>query len=370
MFSLASYDAIAAGTPGDEFFAFGRPEQLALTANKRDELALTQYVSGNYFDALRVGTATGRLPRREDADTTAGALMAVVSFGFSNRTFGKHATALGNVISVGERDYTIVGVAPPEFYGTTIDQAPDLWLPLDRATYDTDRPALTVMSRRGPGQTNAAIAERASTILNRSLGHDGVQDDQRVTVTAASRGLSSLRTQFARPLTVLMLLVGFVLLIACANVASLLLARLTSRAREIATRLALGAGRWRVFRQVFLESLLVAILGGAAGLAFALAIGGLLVQRIAAGSASLQLSHLSPGLDARTLAFAAAVSALAGATVGLIPAWIATRPKSAANPGNLSIATQPLAASRAERPRGRAGRVVVHVADLGRPARP
>ncbi|MGH9721802.1 MAG: ABC transporter permease [Bryobacteraceae bacterium] len=275
-------------------------------------------VSTAYFDVLGARPVLGRGFVEED-----GGKVAVISHGFWQRALAHDRAVPGKTIALGGTAYTIIGVAPPEFSGVETGRKIDLWLPiselLDRRTLD-NRVAfvLRVMARRKAG-VSVEQARAAVDVMMRQLQPEwfGAQPAPKLEVTAAGGGLTTLRRRFSKPLWILMSAVGLVLLMACANVANLLLARATARQKEIAVRLAIGAGRGRIARQFLTESVLLSLLGGALGLAVAYWSRDLLLTYVRAS--------LPFRLDVRVLSFTAAIAALAGIGFGLAPALRATR---------------------------------------------
>jgi hypothetical protein len=213
---------------------------------------------------------------------------------------------IGRSVTFDNTPFTIVGVAPPEFFGEAAGEAPDIWASVTLETAAMRNEAgyvwLNLMGRLRPGIKPQQAAAELDLIVSQSP----LEIAHRMAVDPGGRGLSELRDRFADPLRVLMAVVAVVLLIACANLASLLLARAATRQREIATRLAIGAGRARLIRQLLTESVLLAFVGGALGVAFAWWSGRLLVNMIVAGPRPIVLD-LSP--DLRILLFAGAISA-------------------------------------------------------------
>jgi predicted permease len=310
------------------------------------EMTPAALVSGDYFSTLVVRAARGRLLTPED-DGPGAAPVAVISDRYWQRRFAGDPGVLGRTLLVGTQPVTIVGVVAPGFDGMNLASATELFVPLaldDRMQSGGSRLAqpglrwLKVYARLGPGVTEAAAAASLAplyrTLRERDLGDVRFAraaadvkrrylDENRLQVVPGGGGLTPLRTQLGGPLVVLMAIVGGVLLIACANVANLQLARGAARQREVALRLSLGATRTRIVRQLVVESLVLAGFGAAAGVL--LAAGGvqvLLAFLVDPGSPSLLVA--TPNL--RVLGFTALIAGAAGLLFGLAPALQSTKP--------------------------------------------
>jgi predicted permease len=299
-------------------------------------------VSGSYFAVLGVHAMAGRTIGPSDDERPNGHPVAVLSYNYWKRRFARDAGAIGRTVSLSGRPFTIVGVTPPEFFGMEVGRAADIFVPV--MMQPTVMPAaenwlgasmarsfwLTLVARLRPEVTphQAAAAVGTLNVLEPLFkkpsgpGDARTQIEEKLGLTPAATGLSSLREEYSEPLFVLMIVVGVVLLIACANVATLILARGASRGAEFSMRLALGAGRWRLVRQLLTENIVLAIAGGAGGLMLARWAASLLVTFMSSGRAPIVL-NLAP--DPRVLAFTAIVSIATGIVCGIVPALRASR---------------------------------------------
>jgi predicted permease len=287
-------------------------------------------VTGNYFRVLGVNARAGRV-FTEDDDRPAAPPVIVLSNAFWSREFARSPGALGQVLEINGFAGTVIGVAPPGFFGETVGTVPELWLPMSvqprimPADY-LNAPSsswLSMLGRLRPGvsarQTQAAL-EPLYRALSDLTAHRPDRD-YRVQLQSASRGIAELERRFGRPLWVLVGITGLVLLMACSNLANLMLGRATARTQEIGVRLALGASRSRITRQLLTESLLLSALGTAAALVLATS-GARWLVTWASSSADWRLSL---ALEWRHLAFTAAIAVAATCLFALAPAWAATR---------------------------------------------
>lgn len=318
------------------------------------------YVSGNFFNVLGVNPVLGRTFGAQDDTATCGSPGAVLSYGFWRREFGGDRGVLGRTVSLDGHPIPVIGVTPASFFGVEVGNRYDMAIPLcadallaeDQKGRIPVRHAwwLSMMGRLKPGWT----VERATAHLH-ALSPGITQATlppiykpatvkrylaNKIGATEGGTGVSGLREDYERPLWLLMATTGLVLLIACANLANLLLARASVREREIAVRLAIGASRWRLVRQLLAESLLLAIAGAALGAALAQAVSRALIAFMSTGNNSL---FVGLSLDWRVLGFTAALAMITCLLFGLLPALRATHlsPASAIRSGGRSVTAGP-----------------------------
>jgi macrolide transport system ATP-binding/permease protein len=301
-------------------------------------------VSGNYFTVLRVRPALGRGFLLEEDKTANTHPVVVIGYGLWQQRFGADPGLVGRTVSLNAYPYTVVGIAPSGFNGTVAGGAPDAYVPLmmmgriatspvDLLFGPRDRLSgwLQLLGRLKPGVTREQAAAEMTLLGSQiATAHPNLDPNLRVApkflIEDGSRGHTNLLRDIRFPLQMLMATVGLILVIACANVASLLLARARTRQKEIAVRLATGAGRMRLIRQLLTESLLLSTLGGAAGLALAASISNVIVGFTPPNNNAFSSLTLDNQLDLRVLAFTLAISVLTGILFGLAPALVASRP--------------------------------------------
>ncbi len=307
------------------------------------ERAEGDLVSGNYFEVLGVRPAIGRVFNAADDRIPGGHPVALLSYGYWQRRFAGDPAVLNQTITVNGHPMTIVGVTAPGFSGLQVGTSSDVMVPLMMKPQmtptwnDLDNRRsrwLTVIGRLAPG-VSVAEASAQMNVIYRQINEQEIKElrtpspafvqrfvSKRLELLPGRRGLSRLRGQFSVALTVLMAMVGVVLLIACANVANLMLARTASRRKEIVVRLALGAGHGRIIRQQLVESVLLALAGAALGLVFAWWVGSLLLAALPGDPAALTLSATP---DARVLLFTLGLALVTALLFGVAPAFQAAR---------------------------------------------
>jgi predicted permease len=318
----------------------------ASTSAGNKQQARIKLVSGAYFSTLGLTPAAGRFFDAEVDPARGASPVAVVSYSFWKQRFGLSPSILGATMQIHHTPFEIIGVAPPGFFGETVGEADDAWVPMmmQNALYpgqDYLSPSpqgimnqhmwIQVMGRLKPGislaQANAGMNVQFKRWVESAIGSSMTAEerkrylDQHLDLRPGGRGCSTLRDGFGQPLLFLMALVGLVLLIACANVANLLLARGAARQKEFAMRLAIGAGRKRLIRQLLTESLLLATLGAAAGITLSYWADKLLVRMVSGSQAAVELD-LHP--DLRVLAFTLGVTVVTAVLFGFVPSLLLT----------------------------------------------
>ena len=333
----------AASWPGRFYASFGG----------EPEMSTGQLVSGNYFATMGTYAEKGRLLGENDDREVAGSPVAVISYACWEQHFGRDPNVIGQKLTINGMPVQIVGVAARGFFGTQVGAAPEFWLPTTMQSvvryqqhYSQDTNARTnepwvlqpdirwlqfVIRAGNPQlatQTSAALNQvfHAELVQAAAQEKDPSERDRmlraRLTLVPGAQGLPNLRNSFSQPLLALMAMVGIILLIACANLANLLLARTAGREREIAVRFSIGASRSRLVRQLLVECMVLSLVGTALGSAIAYWLCGNLPQWASSGSTPIPL-NLAP--DVRVLFFSVAVAMLTGIAFGLAPALQGTR---------------------------------------------
>jgi predicted permease len=335
-------------SPLSDFFAFAPTWELTAMTGEQAEIINGQAVSGGYYAGLGVQPSLGRAITDED-DRAGAAPVVVLSHHFWQERFGGNPAVIGQSFKLNKQSFTIIGVTPPAFNGTLqVDYRPVVTVPLacepllqgERSRLGTPKQPgvwwLNVMGRLKPGTTH----ERARDSLNSAFQSAALEamppprtadqpaqlepkDYPRLIAESGSRGMLDRRRRYSPTIYGLFMVVTLVLLIACANVANLLLARAALRGPEISVRLAVGANRWRLVRQLLTESVLLAVLGGAAGVLFALW-GKRALMTLTDKDTGILPSEVDLSLNWRVLVFTLVVSLLTGVLFGLAPAWRAT----------------------------------------------
>ncbi len=315
-------------------FAYQPAGNMTVMANGDSQLASTEYVTGDFFRGLGIVPAAGRLIDSPD-DRADAPPVAVISMGYCQRRFGSVTQAVGQAVLINNVPFTVVGVTGPKFFGVDPGAAPNVYLPLQTkllmekaaATFqDANYYWLEMMGRLRPGvrieQAEAALAGPFAQWVATTATNDRERANLPVLrLENGKGGLDSLKRKYAKPLYVLLAIVGLILAIACANTANLLLARAAARKREMAVRLSIGAGRWRLVRQLLTESVLLASLGG--GLGIFIAVWGIrvLTRLLANGQEGFTL-HAE--LNWHVLLVTLGLSLLCGILFGLVPALQST----------------------------------------------
>lgn len=362
-------DSAAASGPGNAYFTnpiweairdrTGASARYVVSGNSSFNLATGgverrasgMWVNGDFFNALGVRPVAGRLLTIAD-DYRGCPAIAVVSYGFWQSELGGRAEVVGRSITLSDQPFTVIGVAPAGFFGVDVGQATQIYAPLCAVAREKGRETalderrqwwIRVMARPNPGvsfvQFNARLRAASRGVFEATMParYDAKNRAEYAATTLAAspagNGMSAVREQYSRALVVLMAMVGVILLISCANVANLLLARGAARSREMAIRIAIGASRTRLIRQFLTESILLAAAGAMIGIV--LASWG---SRVLVGMLGDEVSNaiaLDLSLDLRVLGFTALVSVATVILFGLVPAWRATRvdPQSAMKAG-------------------------------------
>jgi predicted permease len=328
------------------------PSRVSASFQGRTELIGADFVSGNYFPVLGIGAAVGRVFTASDDLVQGGHPLAVLSHGYWRARFGADPAIVGKQIVINGRSLTIIGVSQAGFDGVEPGRAPQIRIPVTMIDYlprDLPRSEFSrlnndrfrwaeVFGRLKPGITlekaQAGLQPLFHQIINREVTEKPFakaspfvkQEFLRMwmEVMPGSKGRSNLRRIYSKPLFALMAIVGLVLLIACSNLANLLIARASARQKETAVRLALGAARGKLIRQLLVEAFVLAAVGGSLGIGLAVIIDRALISFLPSGITPLSLSSTP---DGAVLAFTSAISLLASGLFGLVPALQSTRPE-------------------------------------------
>ncbi len=347
MFSYSLYQRLKAETPEfEEVAAFqagtGRLSVRRQGVESAARPLRSEYVSGNYFHTLGVGAFGGRMFTPDD-DTLAAQPVAVLSHRVWQTTYGSDPSVVGSSFVVEGHPFTVIGVSPPGFFGETLrGDPPDIWIPLHQElVIDADGALLNqsisawlrMIGRLRPGASIAGMSPRLTGILRQWMQNDSgypanwmpgvirMLPKQFINVVPAGAGVAEMKEDYGRSLQILLAVCGLVLLIVCANVANLLLARAVTRRGQTAIRLALGATRREIVTQALTESILLAVAGGIAGLLVAVGAARLLLA-LAFHSAHFLPISAAPSLI--VLAFAFGLALVTGVIFGAAPAWFAT----------------------------------------------
>jgi len=344
IYSYSLYRHFRDHTPEfSEFAAFAGGED-SLSARRAGSSAAArpyggQFVSGNYFQTFGVGPFLGRVITPAD-DKPGAAPVAVMSYRTWQQNFGGDPSVVDATIIINTMPYTIAGVAAPGFFGARLESdPPDFWLPLNNEAVlhgqnshlnNADEHWLFIIGRMKPDAVPRSVQAKLTTELRQWISAQPNLEARRlpeipkqhINLVPGGGGIQALQGESKEGLRLLFVLAGFVLLIACANIANLLLARATARHAETAIRMALGAARWRMIRQTITESVLLAVLGGAAGLYVSYVATSAILHLFFRGA---QYVPISGDLSLPVLGFAFLLSVITGVVFGALPAWFSSR---------------------------------------------
>jgi predicted permease len=348
MFSYPLFQRLKAETPEFEEVAAFQAGTRRLSVRREGSGTAarplrSEYVTGNYFSMLGVGALGGRVFTSND-DTPASPPVAVLSHHVWQNTYGSDPSVVGSSFIIEGHPFTVIGVAPPGFFGETLrSDPPEIWVPLQQELmldgdgallHQSVAAWLRMIGRLRPGASTAGMSARLTGVLRQWMMHDSgyppnwladiekLLPKQFINVVPAGAGVAEMKEEYGRSLQILLGVCGLVLLIACANVANLLLARGVARRGQTAVRMAIGASRRQIIMQALMESVLLAIGGAVAGLVVAMGTSRLLL------ALAFQSSHFLP-ISTRpsliVLAFAFVLALITGIIFGAAPAWFATR---------------------------------------------
>ncbi|HET7840727.1 MAG TPA: ABC transporter permease, partial [Terriglobia bacterium] len=346
-YSYPLYERLKANTPEfEEVAAFQAADPLQSVRRERETVSKpmrSEFVTGSYFSTLGVGPFAGRVFTPED-DQPGAAPVIVLSHRTWQTQYGSDPSIIGSALIIEGHPFTVIGIAPPGFFGETLRANPtDLWIPVHQepvigggsSLLSQSVPAwLRMIGRLRPGATTAGMGPRLTGVLRQWMQYDSgypanwmpdvirALPKQVINVIPAGAGVAEMKEEYGRSLQILLAVCGLVLLIACANVANLLLARAVARRGQTALRLAVGASRRQIIAQALTESVLLAVGGGVVGLLVAIGAAQLLL-RLAFQSA--HFLPISPLPSPVVLGVAFGLALLTGIIFGTVPAWFATR---------------------------------------------